>query len=72
MLVETYKLCNFRSVFVITQMKDGCIYKTRELGHIPKDEVDKYPPDKYVVGSVSTRYMTGSIVDLPMVSELNL
>ena len=52
--VKTFKLCYYREVYKITRWKNGDIYKTKSIGFIHQDDINKYPSDEYVIGNIST------------------
>ena len=53
-MVKSFEDFRYREVFLITELKDGCVYKTKSIGYIHVKDSANYPPDKYVLASLST------------------
>ena len=68
---KSYNSHKYAEVFLIIQWKDGCVYRTKRLGHISLNDSGKYPSDKYVLTSVSTRHIEGEDMELEEVTNAN-
>lgn len=66
---KSYNSYNYREVWLITEWKDGFVWKVSSLGHIHLKDSHKYPLDKYELSSISTSKTRGQFMSLEAVDE---
>jgi hypothetical protein len=52
--IESSRSYQYRELFKVTAWKDGCVWKTKSLGFIHRDEEKNYPTSDYITSSIST------------------
>lgn len=68
MRIQSWKAMIFYvEIYEITEMRDGCIYKTKSLGYTHKDDKRFDDSSKYVKSSLSTRITNKEFCDIELI-----
>jgi hypothetical protein len=61
--IESYNSFNFHEIWLVTEFRDGCVYKTVPVGFVPHRDLDLWlkadGPDTYIESSISTKLTEG-------------
>lgn len=71
-IIKSFKSCYYCEVWKILKWKDNCIYKTKSIGFIHKDDIKKYPSNEFVFSPISTKLIeTDKCTLTPYLSNKN-
>jgi len=64
--LKSHQAYLYQAIYRIVSFKDGCIYKTRFLGHAHRSYI--WDPDKFVTSSISTKLLEKGQFDLNLIT----
>jgi hypothetical protein len=62
--INSYDSYKYNQVWLITEWKDGCVWKVKPIGYILAENKASYPNDKYSLSSISTKLTKGDFCTL--------